>query len=350
MLVNTYDVFGDYYVITVASLAGGRWSDGRVEIPDQEFLNVIQTASSLARQREEERRKRIEKTKKIKGVLRVLPLSGNDKKPFEQALTCLNIPTQSTISEILNKVTPNMKVTPQCSKISAPSFVKPEMYEYGKYPGYRGSTKVELKVDPIYLMVATAGWVISRLGEAKVGNNDRIGIHLFPVDVDHLFSPLPSLVKSSPFIPGFYPSTAFLLWLAYQMVSRRAEITSGMNIYAVSDAGGSSPASVVGGFTTSVERLLRSEIFKSDVAYVVERISSEALRYDSSRRDFAIRISNLLYEILMGSRRVEELVYFTNRELLSIRMRKSKVSDEERKLYEMASRLGLRVMEIVGVS
>ncbi|ABP95300.1 MULTISPECIES: type I-A CRISPR-associated protein CsaX [Metallosphaera] len=342
MLVNTYDIFGDYYVITVASLGEGQWRGRGLEIPDNRFLDVMQLASSLARGKEEERRKRIEKTKKIEGILRILPLSGNDKKPFEQALSCLNIPTQSTISEILGKANPDM-AKKECQKVSAPSFVKPEMYEYGKYPGYRGSTKVEVKVDPVYLVVAVAGWVISRLGEAMISNSDRVGIHLFPVSVDRQFSVLPSLVKDSPLIPGFYPSTAFLLWLAYQMVSRKAEIRSGINIYAVSDAGGQSPTTVVGGFTTSVERLLENKIFRDEQAYAVEAVTREALRYDSGKRDYAIRISNLLYEVLMGSRRSEELMYFANRELLSINLTKSK---EDKRLYEMMSMLARKIAEV----
>jgi len=351
MLVNTYDVFGDYYVITVASLAEGQWRGRGIEIPDNRFLEVMQLASSLARGREEEIMERRGKSKEATGVPRILPMTGNDKKPFERALSCLNIPPRSMISEILRKVNPDMAKR-DCPKVTAPSFVKPDMYEHGRYPGYKGNTEVEVEVDPVYLVVAVAGWVLSRLGETMMNKGERIGVHLFPVNVDRQFTVLPSLVRDMPKIPGFFPSTAFLLWLTYQMVKSKAVISSGLNIYAVSDAAGQSPAAVVSGYTTSVERLLDYKIFKDRRAFALEAVTAEALKYDSKeRRNLAIRISNLLYEVLMGSRRSEELMYIVNREILSIKLKIAKtktmpkMSKENKRFYEMVSILANMITE-----
>ncbi|AEB95260.1 type I-A CRISPR-associated protein CsaX [Metallosphaera cuprina] len=343
--INMQGIFGDFYVMTFATLAGGRRTETGVEIEDENFVDVIRIAKEVAEVKEERR-----KNPKKQEPIMILPMSGNDKKPFEKVLRCLNIPTQSTISEILSKV--NVDMAEKCEKVSAMSFIKPDMYEYGRVPGYEEgknqSRKSEIKIDALYLITSVAGWVLSRLGEAS-SEGSRVGVHIFPIDVSQSFHNLPVLMEKVDRIPGLYPTTAFLLWLSYQMIKNGALITDAMQIYTMSDAGGMSPATVKEGYRVSLERIVNRLNGKlgNDQNYL-ERLTSDAMSPKSETRSFSIRVCNLLYEVIMGSKRETDLLYFANRELYSINVTKSDESSKDLKeknkleVYRAASKLAYK--------
>ncbi|MEM3848786.1 MAG: hypothetical protein QXS42_03370, partial [Zestosphaera sp.] len=144
-------------------------------------------------------------------------------------------------------------------------------------------------------------------------------------------------------------TTAFLLWLSYQMIKNGTLITDAMQIYTMSDAGGSSPATVKEGYRVSLERIVNRLNGKlgNDQNYL-ERLTSDAMSPESDTRSFSIRVCNLLYEVIMGSKRETDLLYFANRELYSINVTKSdeisKDPKEKNKLqvYRAASKLAYK--------
>jgi len=339
--VRLYGVFGDNYVIAVASLANGRRVGDWVEIQDPELVGSMRVGAEVARVREDRIAKGMERRGKAKreGPIRLLPLSRNDRNAFEDALSCYNIPAQSSVSEILSK----FDVKPrQCQSVTAPSFVKPEFYEYSRSPGYAGNRKVEVRVDPTYLLVSILGWVLTRLGSARVGKEGRVGVHVFPMGADQSLSVLPELLKGVDNIPGIYPMTAFNLWLASTMISKGAVVNVPMKVYAVEDAAGQSPAAINSGYVVDVRRILGHQIVGDQgVVNAVLGLTWEALSPDADNRAFAIRACDLLFEVIMGSKREEDLLYFANRELYSARM----IGTEEKldRVYKLASFISRRL-------
>jgi len=326
MRVKLYDIFGDNYIIAVASLAkGSRRLKDEIEISDEEVENVSNIAYQIAKAKEDSIQKRTKKRV-------MLPMSGNDKKkPFRSVLKCFNIPPDSNLSEILEKITPEEK---KCEKVSALSFIKPELYEFGRYPGYVGNRKNDIKIEPSYVMLSVVGWTLTRLGVAPFSRGERVGIHLFPQDIDYSFIVIPNLLKGIDYIPGFQPLTAFTLWLTYKMVSTNAIIDQS-RMYVISDAGGMSTASVVSGYSIGVKKILENKIFYESISYMLRDIAADALNPDSSTRSFSIQVSNLIYEVLMGSKRREELLYISNRELNSLI--NSNISENDKKIYKYAA-------------
>ncbi|MCY0860744.1 MAG: type I-A CRISPR-associated protein CsaX [Sulfolobaceae archaeon] len=326
MKVPLYGIFGDNFIITIASLSKNVKRVGNeVEFDDKELRDVVILASQIAKEREG------------KGKF-VFPLSGNDKKAFSSALKCYNIPDGSPVSSILDKFANSLDK--ECEEVSAISTIKPEFYEFARSPGYSGGRKAQIKVEPKYVLLSLAGWVISRLGRAPLGQGDYVSVHAFPVDIDQRFGVIPSLLKelSSGLLPGTEPITALTIWLASKMVKTQAIIDQ-MFLYFISDPAGQNPATITSGHLISVKRIVENEKFK-EINGIAEVLADYALnpnpQLQCDIRSFSIRVINLLFEVLNGSKSDVELLYFTNRELFSL-MNARGVDERCMKEYRMAS-------------
>ncbi|BBD73572.1 hypothetical protein HS1genome_1961 [Sulfodiicoccus acidiphilus] len=275
---------------------GARRVESGVDVKKEELLNVIKLGAELAEVRESSPNRPV----------MLLPMSGNDKKPFQELLKCLNV-TAFTLSEVLRKYGDTRD---EC-EVSALSFMKPELYEYSRVPGYKGSRKEKIKVNANYAVVSMAGWVLSRLGKARIGR-DSVGVHLFPLDVDSRYGVLPEFLKDVEKIPGIAPVTAFTLWLASKLV-RRGVAVEQLMMYAVHDAGGMSPASIAGGWLIGLDRVLKNRSVLSEAGDLLEEVVLDAMSLESKTRAFSIRVSNALYDVLNGSGSLEEFLYFSNR-------------------------------------
>ena len=297
MLVPLYDIFGDNLVKQVGVNSGSyKFTSVKgmpyIEIDDKELSITLDVASQIA--------ERLEKNKR-----RVIPLSGNDKKPVEKVLKCFRFSPSDSISTVLKKFDLN---SGPCEIDSLPSFIKPEFYEYGRVPGKPGGEKSKMRVDGRYVILAIAGWLLSRVGTAKMGN-EWVGVHVFTTTKSLLYNAYGDFA-------GVKPETAFIILLAKRVIESNSNISSA-RVYLVSDAGGQNPTVILGGFTVDLSRFLeKKELINDDLIYLAE----DALKSDNENqgfntKDFSTRVVNLVYEIINGSKKVEELLYFTNREV-----------------------------------
>jgi len=296
MQVPLYNIFGDNYILQLAAEAKeARITPNYVEIEDGKLERVLGMAAEIAEDKEKLQKKFS------------ISLSGNDKKPWEQALSCYNFPQAATLSQIFR----GFSKVKECDEVSAPSFIKPEHYEFGRVPGKVEKEKIE--VEPHYVILAAAGWVLTRIGKAKVGNNDYVGVNVFSPQGGILYELSKGLESS--FLPGISPETAFSLWISKKVSDLvKDNITvSFLRVYIMTDAGGNKPNMINGGFTVEVDKILGKRDVLTDR---LERIASKALNVDNSMRDYYVRLVNYIYEYVNGSKRIEDLLYFANRDLL----------------------------------
>jgi len=325
MEVPLYNIFGDNYIIQVATEAeNSSIYNNKVEIDDDELRNVLNLAYKIAKNNEDAAAERRGKTKKKKGEEGetttsnvILPLSGNDKNPWTETLKCYNFPTTVALSEVFK----NFSQVKECEEVSAPSFVKPEFYQFGRSPGMVERTRrVKLEVEPHYLIIAAAGWVLTRLGKAMVSKGDYVGVNVFTPTRGILYSLIQNV---NGIIPGIKPETAFGLWIARKVVSSVTNPNvSVMRIYTISDAAGQNPTTINGGFSIDLTKLLEKRDLLSER---LEAIARNALSISSNMRERYIVLVNYIYEYLTGSKRLEDLLYFANRDLIM-----NLNSDEER--------------------
>jgi hypothetical protein len=195
-----------------------------------------------------------------------------------------------------------------CEIDSLPSFIKPEFYEYGRVPGKPGGEKSRMRVDGRYVILAIAGWLLSRVGTAKMGNK-WVGVHVFTTTKSLLYNTCGDFA-------GVKPETAFIILLAKRVIESNSNISSA-RVYLVSDAWGKNPTVILGGFTVDLSRFLeKKELINDDLIYLAEdALKSDNENQEFNTKDFSTRVVNLVYEIINGSKKVEELLYFTNREV-----------------------------------
>jgi len=170
------DIFGDNLVKQVGVNSGSyKFTSVKgmpyIEIDDKELRITLDVACQIA--------ERLEKNKR-----RPIPLSWNDKKPVEKVLTCFRFSPSDSISTVLKKFDLNSE---PCEIDSLPSFIKPEFYEYGRVPGKPGGEKSKMRVDGRYVILAIAGWLLSRVGTAKMGN-EWVGVHVFTTTKSLLYN------------------------------------------------------------------------------------------------------------------------------------------------------------------
>ncbi|MGC8567284.1 MAG: type I-A CRISPR-associated protein CsaX [Caldisphaera sp.] len=303
MEIPLYNIFGDNYIIQCARETGNsNILSNKVEIDDNELRKVLKSAREIA--------KNMENRAAEIGISNILPLSRNDTSPWNKTLQYYRLSTTvlSEVFEHFERFTD--KLTSVKDKVSAPSFVKPEFYEYGRSPGMVERTrKVELQVEPYYLIIAAAGWVLTRLGKAKVNEGKYVGVHVFPSkgSIFHLTQSVKGVV------PGIKPETAFGLWIAIKVKKSVAGLFSMMRIYTISDATLRNPTTVNGGFYIDLTKLDEK---KKLLNKELETIASNALRINSNMRERYIVLANYIYEYLTGSKRLEDLLYFANRDLI----------------------------------
>ncbi|BCU69802.1 type I-A CRISPR-associated protein CsaX [Stygiolobus caldivivus] len=291
MIIPLYDIFGDYLVRQVAvnsvnykvvSLKGEPYLD----IDDKDLRVTFDTASEIASEFESKNR-------------RVIPLTANDKKVLEKVLRCFNFTPSDPVSKVLKNF--DIEKSKECTVDNLPSFIKPEFYEYVRVPGKPGGRKMQVKADARYVVVAIAGWLLSRIGTARVGQ-DVIGVNVFTETKSMLYTTYGNFA-------GVKPETAFIILLAKRVLESNSNITSA-RVYLVSDGGGQNPTVVLGGFNVDFTRLLEKRELITDE---LVRLANDALNPDSKTNDFSTVVVNKAYEVLNGSKEVEELVYFANR-------------------------------------
>lgn len=291
MIIPLYNLFGDNLVMQVAVNAGEARTKiikGRpyIEIDDNELRMALDTASNVALEFEEENR-------------RPIPLNGNDKKVINKMLECLNFTSSDPISKILKNFDPQFNK--ECYIDNVPSFIKPEYYEYIRIPGTPGGKKFSVKVDARYVILAIAGWLFSRIGFAKIGDK-TIGVNVFTSTKSMLYTTYGQF-------SGVKPEVAFIFLLADRVIKSASNISSA-RVYLISDAAGQNPTVILGGFSVDLSKLLeKKELIDEDLI----RIAQDATNESSPTNDFSTKVVELVYEVINGAKKLEDLVYLTNR-------------------------------------
>ncbi|QIW22822.1 type I-A CRISPR-associated protein CsaX [Sulfolobus sp. S-194] len=291
MIVPLYNLFGDNLVVQVAVNA----KDSKpltikgkpyLEINDKEVRIALDTASDIAQKFEKDNR-------------RPIPLSANDKKVIEKVLKCFNFSSSDPISNVLKSF--DTEHSKECYVDNVPSFIKPEYYELIRVPGKPGGQKMSVKVDASYVIIAIAGWLFSRIGYARVGG-ETIGVNVFTSTKSMLYTTYGQF-------SGVKPETAFIFLLADRVIKSGSNISSA-RVYLMSDAGGQNPTIILGGFSVDFSKLLeKKELIDDDLI----RLAQDATNDQSQTNDFSARIVELVYEVIGGAKRVEDLVYLANR-------------------------------------
>lgn len=312
--VPLYGIFGDNFIRQVAVEVGEYRevvSGNRtfIEVDSNDLLNVLKMASDRA-----------------KNMNKVVPMNNNDQGIYNKILNSLGLSGADPMWKVLSSYKPNNNDFVK-DELSPISFLKPDIYEYARLPGKPGGTPARniIKVSLGYTVLAMAGWVLSRLGSTQLNENEWVGVHAFSSVRTSLQTLIGHLLKvRKGLLPGIKPETALSLWLAINTIKANIVVDNFiLEIYVVSDAYGRKSTTLKGGFAVNLSRLItRKELLmpgnesSMDSPYL-ERLATTALETNSRRayeRDFAIRFTNLVYEYVNGSRRLEDLLYYAYRE------------------------------------
>ena len=301
MRIPLYNIFGDNYILQLATEAeNAKRRPTYVEIEEEDLTETLKLAAEIAEEREKSQRRFL------------LPLSENDNTTWNIALRCYNFPQNTSLSQVFR----GFSQLKRCYDVTPPSFIKPEYYEFGRYPGR--VEKGKIRVAPHYIILSAAGWVLTRVGRANVGGNQFVGVNVFSPQEGILYS-LDKELKDS-LLPGVKPETAFSLWISKKIADLVGiSMPSFLRVYIMTDATLNRPTVIRGGFTIEVSKILSKKRLLTDE---LEEIAAKALKVDSgpgerlTSRNFYIKLANYIYEYINGSKKLEDLIYFANRDLL----------------------------------
>ncbi|GAA5419847.1 type I-A CRISPR-associated protein CsaX [Sulfurisphaera tokodaii] len=325
MIVPLYNLFGDNLVTQLAvntkelkpmTVKGKPY----LEIDDKELRIALDTASDIAQKFEKDNK-------------RPIPLNANDKKVMEKILKCFNFSSSDPISYVLKNF--NIEQSKECYVDNVPSFIKPEYYEFVRIPGKPGGQKMSVKVDSRYVILAIAGWLFSRIGYARVGG-ETIGVNVFTLTKSMLYNTYGQF-------SGVKPETAFIFLLADRVIKSGSNISSA-RVYLMSDAGGQNPTVILGGFSIDFSKLLeKKELIDDDLI----RLAQDATNDQSPTNDFSARIVELVYEVIGGAKRVEDLVYLANR-YVSMEITNAKEFCKNNRIYCTAYYYSQKLLSEIG--
>lgn len=334
MRIPLYNTFGDNYIIQLATEAGGaKILPKCVEIDDDRLMEVLKLAAQIAKERERQKQEAIKKSKKQGNKVGILiPLHPNDRRyGWKGVLSCYGYTENTQLSEMFEKFE-----VKKCDEVSAPTFIKPERYESDRAGG-------EVKVEPYYVILATAGWVLTRIGtiiEKKDKNVTTIGVHVFSPEGGILYS-LNKRIAGR--LLGTKPETAFSLWISKKVldVLSANAFVSFLKVYTITDPIKNQPTVINGEFTVEVGKILaKAHLLTGDL----EDIVLKALKSDYEMRDYYIRLVNYIYEYINGAKRIEDLLYFANRDLLMNLKSKVKLKEDLKRVAYYVNRILIREM------
>jgi len=295
MKVNLYDMFGDNFIIQLAKEArDAKITEKYVVIDDDKLARVLKMVAEIAKERE--KRQNDEK-------VNILALSDNDRmNGWHDTLSCYGYNEDAPLSEIFQ----NFQPKEECEKVTATSFIKPDRYEKDK-------AGKKVRVEPNYIILATAGLILTRISTLYYKKNEIYGVHIFSPEGGILYS-LNKKLKG--WVPGIKPEVAFSLWITKKILDIASSDVSVnyINTYIVADASRSTPTQIRAGFTIQINKILAKAHLLTDT---LERIVAKALNDNEENRNYYIRLTNYIYEYITGSKNINDVLYFANRDILS---------------------------------
>lgn len=339
MILPLYNLFGDNLVLQVAVNSKAkvvtRGGQPHIEFNDDELRIVLDTASGAASRFEAKNQSPV-------------PMSKNDKTPWEKAIKQFGFTLSDPLSKILKNFDIKQEKVEEIDNV--PSFIKPEYYEFVRVPGKPGGKRASFKVDPRYVILAAAGWILSRVGYAELGEKGTVGINVFTTTPSWLH-------KDFGRLPGVAPITALLFLLASKAIATNSSI-SVVKVFFVSDASGKEPTKILSEFTADLTRILeKKDLVTRELIDLAEdalscssspsqaRNAQKPVKTKSDTCTFSAKVIDLIYEYIHGARRAEDIAYYTNR-YISVEIRKVKTGDfcKENRIYCEAYRYAQRLL------
>ena len=260
-----------------------------------------------------------------------LPASGNDKRILEALKKSYGLGADATIIDFAKVVQENLDVKGQ---YPLPSILKPEFYEFNRLPGYAGesSRKLRERFPILSISLSLIGYFVCKAGSAQMDRGDWVSVIVTPevMSRNHIYSVDPKFRLSTFVEPvqglkvylsqrkyniaGLFPETALQLWLTTHMGGAK------INLYAINEPGGQTPATIYSSMKIDLEPIYKSLIYydllNQNVKPYLVKILEHALRAveRSAAKSLSVRFSVLLYEVLSRVKRLEEFIYAASRE------------------------------------
>jgi len=324
-LLYVCDIKPDEYTVT---------KDG-FEIYNIEGLkNGGKIVEQIAREIEEKRRGKKDQTPFI------IPLTAkNEKKCYQKILKELNIQSDAPISDVLEKYFQSMTEKTNESTYTCPSCLAPEFYEFNRVLGYTESRRKSDKYKKLSFdgyMLGIAGYVTSYLDRVKITRDRFVEVHLLPnVEGAHpeITMNWVEMYKKLRFgIEGLTPVTSLLMWL-----SLKTNYRGTVQLIALNTARGQNPTTIWNTFNLDLTRT--SEIFsklEENYKKMLERLLIDVFN-QTVTNNFAIKISQLIFEAINQTKPLEELLYVGSREGALVTIKEVlglQIAQEERKYLE----------------
>lgn len=289
----------------------------------------------IAREIEEKRKGKKDQTPFI------IPLTAkNEKRSYqEKILKELNIQNDAPISDVLEKYFRSMTEKTNDSTYTCPSCLAPEFYEFNRVLGYTESRRKSDKYKKLSFdgyMLGIAGYVTSYLDRVKITGNQFVEVHLLPnVEGAHpeITMNWVEMYKKLRFgIEGLTPVTSLLMWL-----SLKTNYRGTVQLIALNTGWGQNPTTIWNAFNLDLTRT--SEIFselEENYKKMLERLLIDVFN-QTVTNNFAIKISQLIFEAINRTKPLEELLYVGSREGALVTIKEVlglQIAQEERKYLE----------------
>ena len=290
MKVQLYNVFADNYILQLAYEAEDYTiSSNYVEIEDEKIIKVLNKVAEIADH------------KALMTKDKDLPFTKpNDTNARDIIFKCYNIIDTEILLSTLFK-----QEVKECGKVTAPAFIKPERYEYDK-AGKR------FQVSTQYVVLALAGWVLTKVIDIKDGKE----VHMFMPNKDILYN-LQLNLESGKLDILEKPETALSLLLASEINNVIDTVGAVKLNYAhVYIMKKKDPLYMISSGSMIELGKLLSEKGRQLLNRQLETFAKKALNEKDDMRTYYIRLVNYIYEYITGSRRIEDIIYFANRDLM----------------------------------
>lgn len=285
-------------------------------------------------------------TKGDKPKAPIIPLTGDEKASYKKVAQTLGLQENATLSELLDRYFQQKTDNKFDQEYSAPTALIPEFYEYNRVLGYADTQR---KKEPYRMLdlhtylLGLAGYVTSYLDRVKTSGARRVEVHLLPTQGGAHRETVTNWIelydKIRFSLKGIMPATSLLLWL-----SLKTHYEGTVEILALKPARGQNPTTIWATFNLD---LTRSSKILGDVDQYADTLteliedSLNPSRSSITRSNIALRISQLIYEVINDVKPPEELMYIGAREgvLSAIKEVNGSKLGAEDKMYARYSKL-----------
>ncbi|MEM1635980.1 MAG: hypothetical protein QW794_03065 [Thermosphaera sp.] len=265
--------------------------------------------------------------------LDTLPMSGNDRKVFMKLCYELGceldlVQIFGAYSDILgSKSIDNLRKGLEKFDIvaegySLPSIFKLELYGLTRTTLFKDGFSIDPRVSPDFLLLMLAGYILSRVGRARIDERNWVSVHVFPTELAWSKSCWQRLHEElSGLWRGVRPTDALTLFLLAKLWNLLKDEPHNLLVLGVADPSGRKPAAIDMSINAPLKdiyirakdklNLLFEQEWKKDIFI---RLIEKALDARQQNREIAEKFVKLLFLSLQGdTRALEELLLLSSR-------------------------------------